>query len=133
MKIEIIGSFKSFENSEITNLIDSLAEIFSLPDKAIIEIVAATNDEIKDLNITHRKKDEVTDVLSFPIGETAGELSILGTIVIAENFSLKQGETVEELLKHGFLHLIGYDHEVDEERWLEAAKLIKHKMYNAKI
>ena len=129
MKIEIIGNFKSIKNEEIVFLIDEITDKIKMPAEKSIEIVSVTNDEIRSLNKVHRNKDEVTDVLSFPIGETVGKESILGTIAISEDYSLENHETVDQLIKHGFLHLVGHDHESKPEEWLKAANIINHKMY----
>ena len=85
---------------------------------------------IKQLNSEHRAKDKVTDVLSFPHQENlrGGEFSFfapeeeLGDIIICSEVCLKQAEEHglsfdEEFLHlavHGFLHIIGYDHEISE-------------------
>lgn len=129
MKIEIIGNFKSIKNEEIVFLIDEITDKIKMPAEKSIEIVSVTNDEIKSLNKVHRNKDEVTDVLSFPIGETVGKESILGTIAISEDYSLENHETIGQLIKHGFLHLVGYDHESKPEEWLKVANIINHEMY----
>jgi probable rRNA maturation factor len=83
---------------------------------------------IKTLNATHRGKDRPTDVLSFPQedGESSpGEQApaLLGDVVISLDTAERQArarrhsllDEVTFLLAHGILHLIGYDHETDEE------------------
>jgi len=82
---------------------------------------------MRALNREHRDRDEVTDVLSFPL-EEAGEWSqddptprLLGDIVICSRQAERQalGDGLPPafefavLLAHGTLHLLGYDHEVD--------------------
>ena len=82
---------------------------------------------MRELNREHRDRDEVTDVLSFPL-EEAGEWSqddptprLLGDIVICSRQAERQalGDGLPPafefavLLAHGTLHLLGYDHEVD--------------------
>ncbi len=82
--------------------------------------VALTDDEgIKELNSTYRGIDSPTDVLSFPQEDE----HILGDIVISLETAKRQAmegghffhEEICILLIHGILHLIGYDHEEDEE------------------
>jgi probable rRNA maturation factor len=87
---------------------------------------------IRDLNREHRGKDEVTDVLSFPLEEAdeepdaaaegeGGPPRLLGDIVICARRALEQARAddlppaleVAVLLAHGTLHLLGYDHETD--------------------
>jgi len=79
---------------------------------------------MKKLNRLHRTLNRPTDVLSFPIYEHRGEIpddreSLLGDIVInldaakrqSSLYSLTLDGEVRRLLVHGFLHLLGYDHE----------------------
>lgn len=90
---------------------------------------------IRALNREHRGKDEVTDVLSFPLEEwdedeetpevaaslAAGPPLLLGDIVVCARRALEQaaGDDLPPsfefavLLVHGALHLLGYDHETD--------------------
>jgi len=87
---------------------------------------------IRTLNADHRGRDEVTDVLSFPL-EGAGERSgaatdgpagpprLLGDVVVCARQALRQARAdslppafeVAVLLVHGTLHLLGYDHDTD--------------------
>ncbi len=79
-----------------------------------------SNRKIKTLNHRFRNRNEPTDVLSFPLGESlpTGE-RVLGDIVISLEKAQQQAkqtgkrfeEEVTRLLIHGILHLLGYDHE----------------------
>jgi probable rRNA maturation factor len=72
------------------------------------------------LNRRWRRRDRSTDVLSFPAG--GGDGGFLGDIVISVPYATRQalsrGEApakeIDRLLLHGYLHLLGYDHEVDQ-------------------
>lgn len=101
-----------------------------------ISIVITGNDEIKELNSTYRKISLPTNVLAFPMLE--GDFSsitpdLLGDVVIsaekAEQEACEAGITTDErisqLLVHGILHLVGYDHETGENdaRTMEAKSL----------
>jgi len=88
---------------------------------------------IRALNAEHRGKDEVTDVLSFPLEDTgdgpgpaaaggpAGPPRLLGDVVVGARRALRQARAdslppaleLAVLLVHGTLHLLGYDHETD--------------------
>lgn len=76
------------------------------------------------LNNQYRGLDEPTDVLSFPQDDLpAGLPQILGDIVIslerAADQAWEYGHGLEReilyLAIHGFFHLLGYDHQTDEE------------------
>lgn len=100
-----------------------------------VSVTVVDPDEIKELNSEHRGVDSVTDVLSFPVvnlldgdASDAGDYYegrlILGDVVLcakrAEEQSKEFGHSLEReigyLTCHSILHLIGYDHENDEER-----------------
>ena len=87
-----------------------------------LSIVLTNDRQIQKLNKIYRKKDRPTDVLSFSMhegegGSFAGDL--LGDVVIAiptaRRQSMEKGVTlldeVTELLAHGLLHLLGWDHD----------------------
>ena len=89
-------------------------------DRLELSLALVGNREIRRLNAAYRKKDEPTDVLSFPAGDhLAGGAKILGDVVISVEQADKQAarakrsreEELEILLIHGILHLLGYDHE----------------------
>jgi probable rRNA maturation factor len=87
---------------------------------------------IRSLNAAHRGRDQVTDVLSFPL-EEAGERIVLtadggeppprllGDVVVGARQALRQARAddlppaleLSLLVVHGLLHLLGHDHEAD--------------------
>ena len=71
---------------------------------------------IRALNHDHRGRDEPTDVLSFPVDETAVAAGPreLGDVVICPEHT----EDLFEAVVHGVLHLCGYDHERDDGEML---------------
>ncbi len=87
-----------------------------------ISITYVDDRGMRKLNREHRGKNTTTDVLSFPAEPGEGEFPHLGDIVIslpvAEKMAKKLGVSrrreVETLIIHGFLHLCGYDHEIDK-------------------
>jgi len=72
------------------------------------------------LNRRYRRRNRSTDVLAFPAAP--GAPAFLGDIVISVPYARRQarrrGEPaareIDRLLVHGYLHLLGYDHETDE-------------------
>jgi probable rRNA maturation factor len=71
---------------------------------------------IRELNRSHRARDEPTDVLSFPVDGTepvAGPRE-LGDVVICPAHTAD----LDEAVVHGVLHLVGMDHEADEGEML---------------
>jgi len=82
-----------------------------------LSVLICGDERMRALNRRYRGKDRSTDVLAFP-----GEGAALGDIVISLPYAAREarrrGESrtreLERLLLHGYLHLLGYDHEVDE-------------------
>ncbi|MCI3919702.1 rRNA maturation RNase YbeY [Paenibacillus sp. TRM 82003] len=123
--LEIAGEMESVEGGDVT-------------------VTFVTDEAIQELNRDYRKLDKPTDVLSFSMweegefeteiryadeddDEESGELVELpddpiGDIVISVPTALRQSEEYGHSLErelgflfvHGFLHLIGFDHQ-DEE------------------
>jgi len=97
------------------------------PDAVELSIALVGTDEIAVLNEQYRGIAGPTDVLSFGCDEpepvASDEPIAIGDVVIAPEVAEKQaaelGSTVESeldlLLVHGVLHLLGYDHEDDDE------------------
>jgi probable rRNA maturation factor len=81
-------------------------------------------EESRQLNSRYRGKDQPTNVLSFPADLPAGiEPPLLGDIVICAPLVGKEAEAQNKSLQshwahlviHGVLHLLGHDHQVEEE------------------
>jgi probable rRNA maturation factor len=81
--------------------------------------------QIKELNHSFRGIDRPTNVLSFPMQE--GEFSditpgLLGDVVISAQTAAREAqeagitldERMSQLLIHGILHLVGFDHETSK-------------------
>ncbi|MCJ8326448.1 MAG: rRNA maturation RNase YbeY [Campylobacterales bacterium] len=98
-----------------------------------IEVIICENEYIQALNKEHRGKDSATDVLSFPL-EFDFDNMPLGSIIISIDFVEEKAKLYKHsnddeftlLFIHGLLHLLGFDHEVDEgEHRLKEEELIK--------
>lgn len=98
-----------------------------------IELILTNNEEIQILNKEHRNIDKATDVLSFPLDFDMPNMP-LGSIVISVDYVEQKAKEYEHsfedelklLFIHGLLHLLGYDHEVDEgEHRQKEEELIK--------
>jgi len=105
-------------------------------DEVEVSVSFVDNEEIRRLNKYYRGIDSPTDVLSFPLVEfeeveeedkdEAGWEGIypIGDIVISLEKAKEQAEEyghsfereVAYLTVHSMLHLLGYDHEREEER-----------------
>jgi probable rRNA maturation factor len=96
-----------------------------------VTVVLTEDEAIRKLNRDWRNMDKPTNVLSFPAAqlptrqrlEEAAVPATLGDLVIAYETTVREAAAegkpvahhVAHLAVHGFLHLLGYDHESDEE------------------
>ncbi len=126
-QIQIPNKFKNITDQEIDKVAQSALLALDIQ-KSIVEIESIDKEEIAKLNFEYRRKNEPTDVLSFPLKQTPGKNNLLGNIFICEEVAEKRNEKLQELVKHGILHLIGADHEKDQASWDEMAEKINHKM-----
>ena len=113
--------------NKIVSIVNNSLEILdlSLTDKLEVEIMFVGYDEIKDLNKKHRNIDAPTDVLSFPQEQfKEAKENILGSIVICTEVVQQKNEDMQDVIKHGLLHLLGYDHEENEIEWEKVAEMI---------
>jgi len=148
-KVKRVGFFTIRKLRKVVSTASSMLIDSSIcPD---INIVFFDEESIKKLNEKHRNADKPTDVLSFPNFDLKGRhlcefieqvdpatgLLPLGDIVICPPVARKQAKEYGHsfareicfLGLHGFLHLLGFDHEneVDEKEMKELAESILEK------
>ncbi len=96
----------------------ALAACEDIP-QASLTTVLADDAAVQALNRDFRSKDKPTNVLSFPSGEEEYLGDIIVSLDTVKREAEAQGKTFEHhlthLLVHGILHLLGYDHEQEEE------------------
>lgn len=91
------------------------------PEKEL-SILFTDDKRIADLNNRYLGRKGPTNVLAFPMKEvpiSEFESPMLGDVVISVGAALRESEefgealeqTIDRLLIHGLLHLLGYDHE----------------------
>ena len=94
------------------------------PAQGAVTVVVDGDERIRLLNKLWRGLDKPTNVLSFPSPDTQpGPLSTIGDIAISYETAAREaaaegkslGDHVAHLSIHGFLHLLGYDHESDDD------------------
>lgn len=102
------------------------------PERCQISVSFVGPEEIRELNATYRQTDRVTDVLSFPqfadLEEEIPEVGeiCLGDVVICKERAAEQAEEfghsfereIIYLFVHSIFHLLGYDHEEEEDKKL---------------
>jgi probable rRNA maturation factor len=113
-EIEFIGNkdLKKFLR-ESKNQLKKLSEYFQTlhqnENQTMITVKIVSDEEIKILNQQYRKKNKVTDVLSFPDEHASGDIAIADSYILNKNQRIDP-QNFFMLLGHGLLHLFGYTH-----------------------
>ena len=85
-----------------------------------LSVSFVTEDEMSELHARFMGEEGPTDVLSFPLDDDDDGTEVLGDVVVCPAFAARQADDLESelrlLLVHGILHLLGHDHEEEEER-----------------
>ncbi|MEK7096425.1 MAG: rRNA maturation RNase YbeY [Patescibacteria group bacterium] len=108
----------------IGQLLSESVEKLSKDSDRIVEIGFVTEKDIAALNKKYRRIDAPTDVLSFPENDISTPDNVLGSIIISLKIVNEKDENLDDVIKHGLLHLLGYDHEQNQQEWDRTAKLI---------
>lgn len=96
-----------------------------------LSVLLTDDHRISELNSRYLGREGPTNVLAFPMEGGPGpgvKTEMLGDIVVSVETALREsgeqgrslGETIDRLLVHGLLHLLGYDHEASP---IEAEKM----------
>jgi probable rRNA maturation factor len=106
--------------------------------RAELAIVLTDDSAMRALNRIWRGVDKATNVLSFPTKRAAEGPPLLGDIVLAYDTIAREARRqrkpfahhVAHLAVHGFLHLLGYDHEqhADAEAMEQAERDILRRL-----
>ena len=124
------------ENDEYSKIIEKVVkECFEeenlLKTHLYLSVILTTPNHIQEMNNTYRKINKATDVLSFPMFEKDEIPNVineieepLGDIVIsiekvkeqAEEYGHSFERELAYMVVHGFYHLMGYDHMVEDEK-----------------
>ena len=123
----------------LNNKIKKLQKILSFKNKnQEFSILLTSSHKMKKLNNKFRKKNKITDVLSFPlknifksniyIGDIAISFEIINKRSSISNFNYE----FDKMWIHGYLHLIGYDHKKNKEykKMIKKEKLILNYLNN---
>lgn len=112
------------DEAHLSDLAKHVLELEDVDDGAELSILLVGRDHIRRLNARFAGDDHATDVLSFPMMEDEESSLLLGDVVICPDIARSNaakvghdtGAELEVLLVHGTLHLLGYDHDEEEEK-----------------
>ncbi len=115
--------FRGLKKRELRDAAERALYLLGLEDSRVT-LILTDNASIRPINKRYRKKDSPTDVISFanrdnPFPGPPEREEHLGDVYLSleqawiqhEEYSPSFRDEVRRLLVHGFLHLVGYDHE----------------------
>jgi probable rRNA maturation factor len=130
ISVEVAPRFRSVVDDEWLRVVVARVLAAEGVSSAEVGVIVTGDVTVRDLSRRYRGEDAPTDVLSFAFGEDAGEFVLppgestrLGDVAISLPAARRQakqaGHSLERemalLLVHGLLHLLGYDHAIDDD------------------
>ncbi len=109
-------------HNELLILVNQMLNLLEL-DHQVMSISLLSKEEMHKFNKQYRQKDYPTDVISFPFLREFEEEEELGDLFICEEVvrenARKYGHSFNReycfVIVHGILHLLGYNHQTEEE------------------
>ncbi len=125
LKISIyVESRYKVNRKKIKSAIASVLQENNIQSPVEVSVAIVGDRKMTKLNKEYRSKEGTTNILSFPLAEgeqthLPGDVTHLGDIVISYPMIIKEAsememlvdERVDELVRHGMLHLLGLHHE----------------------
>ncbi len=126
------GTLSAEHETLVKDILKKAAKFHSVASNSEVSITLVDDEKIRKINKEYRNKDYPTDVISFALNDEVEEEvevigvelpNLLGDIIISVPRIHEQATAYEHsferelafLVVHGFLHLLGYDHETKEE------------------
>jgi len=121
IEVEVDDEAWSEAVDDVVSVVERAASVALGDTAGDVVILLADDGHVQQINGQFRDKDRPTNVLSFPAPDSArphlGDLILAYGVCAAE--AAEQGKSlsdhVSHLTIHGVLHLLGHDHEVEDE------------------
>jgi probable rRNA maturation factor len=121
IEVEVDDEAWSEAVDDVVAVVESAASVALGNTAGDIVILLADDGHVQQINGQFRDKNRPTNVLSFPAPDSArphlGDLILAYGVCAAE--AVEQGKSLSDHLSHltihGVLHLLGHDHEIDDE------------------
>ena len=120
-------------NNKLNKVVSTILDQEKMSD-CVINLRLLNDKEMKKLNMQFRQKDKTTNVLSFPNDDiSVKQTKNIGDIAISVEYvkveANKEGKTFDDhiihMLAHGVYHILGYDHENNENAMIMENKEIQ--------
>jgi probable rRNA maturation factor len=116
--------------ASLRRVVQEAARLTNTPSGEVVLVL--TGDRlIRSLNQRFRGNDKATDVLSF-VGQADGSGDVIISVETAARNARVLGQglgsELERLALHGYLHLLGYDHETDEGEMLRLERRLARRL-----
>ncbi|HUB33027.1 MAG TPA: rRNA maturation RNase YbeY [Bryobacteraceae bacterium] len=103
--------------------------------RGVVSVLLTGDARIRRLNREYRRKDQPTDVLSFPAALTGDDHRLAGDLAISVDTAARQATEaghslateLQILVLHGVLHLAGYDHETDSGQMARKEAVLRRR------
>lgn len=124
-EFDIINKYDYLETDYLNDLLKYALDKLKIKD-SYFSVILTDDEEVHQLNKLYRGIDRTTDVLSFALNDgkaLASPINVLGDIYIsipqmkkqAEEYGTGEKRELSFLAIHGLLHLLGYNHEKEDE------------------
>ena len=121
VEVEDAAWAEALPDAEALSISAAKAALGPLAADRDVVILLTGDPEVRDLNARFRHKDAPTNVLAFPAPEASaghlGDLALAFGVCAREagEQSKPLAHHLQHLVAHGTLHLLGYDHQGDDE------------------
>ncbi len=112
MNVNLINIPRS-EHRNLRKTVEDLLKKYQVNPGSSVNISFANKFQIKALNKKYLKKNQATDVLSFPIWSRLAEIPTKGKVALGDIFicpEMSNPNQLQSLVKHGLGHLLGKHH-----------------------
>jgi len=131
---------RRIDTARFRSFLERLVTLYPPPGPAVEFVVCLLSDRrMRALNRQFRGIDRTTDVLSFPSGPEPGSEFVpwLGDVALSVPTAVRQaraaGHSVERELRmlalHGYLHLLGHDHERDNGQMRRIERRLRRRLF----
>ena len=143
MRVEILNRQRGrrVATGPLVAFLGEVARKAPAPSPSSLTVCLVSDRAMRVLNRDWRGFPSTTDVLSFPAGdpEEPGGAVHLGDIVISVEQAARQARRggrslsreLRVLLLHGWLHLLGYDHETDDGSMMRLQRRLERQLFRA--